>query len=244
MLITILHQPNQRIEHIQKNLKRENIDIENRALENDDLAPGLFDSNALIFYCDANGSDSLEFITRVRSIKRSIPIIVVDAAENPGVKKKALALGADCYFSEPLAYHSLALFIKNLIFRKTLRNANKWLRAYNVWLDVESRFAKRENYSIALRNKEFELLEFFIINRGKILTRNTILENVWDRNANFASNTVDVHINRLRRKVDDPFAKKLIHTIHCIGYVFDQREPAYRGQKSEMVRKKRKNRAK
>ncbi|MEK7172301.1 MAG: response regulator transcription factor [Patescibacteria group bacterium] len=244
MLLTILHQPNQRIEHIQRNLKRENIEVDHRALENDDLAPGLFDSNAFLFYCDANGCDSLSFIQRVRSIKRSIPIIVVDAVENQDVKKKALALGADCYFSEPLAYHSLALFIKNLIFRKTLNNANKWLRAFNVWLDIESRFAKRENYSIALRNKEFELLEFFIINRGKILTRNAILENVWDRNANFASNTVDVHINRLRRKIDDPFSEKLIHTIHCIGYVFDKREPEYRGQQSEINRKRRKAKSK
>ncbi|MBI4994337.1 response regulator transcription factor [Candidatus Peregrinibacteria bacterium] len=223
MLITILHQPNQRIEHLQKNLKRENINVEHRILEDDDLAPGFFESHAFIFYCDSVGCDSLLFITRVRTIKRSIPIIVVDSSERPEIKKKALELGADCYFSEPIAYHSLALFIKNLIFRKTLRNANRWLRAFDVWLDVESRFAKREQFSIPLRHKEFELLEFFIINRGKILTRNTILENVWDRNANFASNTVDVHINRLRRKIDDPFREKLIHTIHCLGYVFEKR---------------------
>lgn len=224
MLINILHQPNQRTDHLQKNLKRENINVEHRAIESDDLAPGLFESSAFIFYCDRLGCDCLPFIPRVRSIRRSIPIIVIDSSDRPEIKKKALNLGADCYFSEPLAYHSLALFIKNLVFRKTLRNANRWLRAFNVWLDVESRFAKRDHSAILLRHKEFELLEFFIINRGKILTRNTILENVWDRNANFASNTVDVHVNRLRRKIDDPFPEKLIHTIHCLGYVFEKRD--------------------
>ncbi len=83
---------------------------------------------------------------------------------------------------------------------------------------------KRSNKIFRLRNKEFSLLEFFIINRGKILTRNLILEHVWDRNANFASNTVDVHINRLRQKIDVPFREKLIHTVPCVGYVFDRRK--------------------
>ena len=90
MLLTILHQPNQRIEHIQRNLKRENIEVDHRALENDDLAPGLLIQTLFFFYCDANGCDSLSFIQRVRSIKRSIPIIVVDAVENQDVKKKLL----------------------------------------------------------------------------------------------------------------------------------------------------------
>ena len=98
----------------------------------------------------------------------------------------------------------------------------KWLRAYDIWLNMRRRFVKRHKLVIPLRNKEFALLEFFIINRGKIVTRDDILEHVWDRNGNFASNTVDVHINRLRRKLDRPFPEKLIHTIHCVGYRFEK----------------------
>lgn len=99
----------------------------------------------------------------------------------------------------------------------------KWVRAFDIGIDLMRHRVKRREKYIPLRNKEFSLLEFFIENQGKVLTRDTILEFVWDRNGTFASNTVDVHVNRLRRKLDDGFKEKLIHTVHCIGYIFEKR---------------------
>lgn len=100
---------------------------------------------------------------------------------------------------------------------------NLLTKAFDVRLDARAHFVKRQNQPIPLRNKEFALLEFFIMNQGRVLTRDDILECVWDRNGHFTSNTVDVHINRLRQKIDRPFKEKLIHTVHCVGYVFDRR---------------------
>ena len=102
---------------------------------------------------------------------------------------------------------------------------HKRVRLYDIHLDLEHRFARRNKQTFPLRNKEFALLEFFMNNRGRVLTRDSILEHVWDRNATFSSNTVDVHINRLRRKLYDPFREKLIHTVHCLGYIFEKRKP-------------------
>lgn len=118
--------------------------------------------------------------------------------------------------SEP----DLVLRLKRLVCLKADACITHALAAYTISLDLRRRIALRGHKAICLRNKEFELLEFFILNRDKTLPRDLILEFVWDRNADFASNTLDVHVNRLRRKLGDRQPYKLIHTVHAIGYRF------------------------
>lgn len=225
MLIVILHQPNQRIEHLHQNFSNENIEIENCEWKPyTDVSANIADANAVIIYCDKSNKEIVKSITEIRLLKNYIPIIVMDEKEDAETKNRIFELGADGYFSQPFFYRVIARYIKNLIFKKHSLNGNKWMRAFGICLDLEKRFVKRSRYMTQLRNKEFALLEFFLANRGKIITRNDILEHVWDRNSRFSSNTVDVHINRLRRKIDDPFREKLIHTVHCLGYVFEKRK--------------------
>ncbi len=220
----ILHKAGQRIWNLQKGLGYENIKTHSKIWEpSKELGPEIFDTNILILGCDSPDYGIIYIIPELRTKKYLFPIVVIDESKNEETKKLADSLGADTYFAKPFLFRNLAIELKNLVYKKENLMNHKWLRAYNIWLDMENRLVKRDKHTIPLRNKEFALLEFFIINRGKVLSRNAIMEHVWDRNANFASNTVDVHINRLRKKLDDPFREKLIHTIPCIGYSFEKR---------------------
>lgn len=95
---------------------------------------------------------------------------------------------------------------------------NHILQIGELTLNIETHEAERECHPLNLRNKEFGLLESLMRNPGKPLTRTYLLENVWDRNTSILSNTVDVHVNRLRQKVDDGFKYDMIKTVHCVGY--------------------------
>ncbi len=188
-----------------------------------DLNGELFDSAFVLIYADPHHHKLLEEVAQIRQRKYSLPIIILDESEHTNIKNKILQNGADAYFAKPFEYREIATEIKQIMCKKESLCVHKWLRAFDIWLDLNKRLVRRCNQIIPLSNKEFSLLEYFIINRGKIITRDSLMEYVWDRNANFASNTVDVHVNRLRKKLDDPFKEKLIHTVHCVGYVFDRK---------------------
>lgn len=94
-------------------------------------------------------------------------------------------------------------------------------------LDADSRRFFVGGNRIFLRNKEFSLLYYFIENMGKVLSRTQILEDVWDRNIVCPTNTVDVHVSNLRRKIKTHTDKECIKTVHCIGYIFDPHDNSY-----------------
>lgn len=224
MKAILLHKPGKRTGDITKGLLAEGIRI-NRQSWNPkrDLHHKILDVNVILIHCDSPDRDILALIPLLRRKKYLIPIAVIDETENAETKRCALEWSADEYFSKPVSYRLLAMRLKNIVCHKENLARSSWLRAFNIWLDTEHRFVKRDNQVIPLRNKEFLLLEYFILNRGKLITRNSLLENVWDRNAEFSSNTIDVHINRLRLKIDRPFREKFIHTVPCMGYIFEKR---------------------
>lgn len=88
-------------------------------------------------------------------------------------------------------------------------------------LDPVARKLYIDKHVIILRNKEFNLLEYFLMNAGRVVSRTQILEEVWDRNIFCATNTIDVHVSRLRQKLKFYFGRDLIRTVHCIGYIFE-----------------------
>jgi len=92
-----------------------------------------------------------------------------------------------------------------------------------ITLDLARRKCLIANMALKLRNKEFLLLSYFIKNAGKVLSRTEILEEVWDRNIFCTTNTVDVHVSSLRQKLKKYSKEKIIETVHCIGYIFEQR---------------------
>ncbi|MBD3156924.1 hypothetical protein GF369_03790 [Candidatus Peregrinibacteria bacterium] len=120
--------------------------------------------------------------------------------------------------TEATTMRQLAYDMKNRLDGFIRKHAEKTLQVSDLLLYPHKRSAYRFEHKIALRNKEFHLLEFLMRNTNMVLSRQKILEHVWDRNARLFTNTVDVHINILRKKLDYKDGFKLIETIHCHGY--------------------------
>ena len=153
-----------------------------------------------------------------------VPIIMLTARDTVMDRITGLQLGADDYLPKPFDTQELLARMKG-IFRRiqyTQTNDAVQLTFKDLKLDIMSRQVMRGSNTIELTNKEFELLHVFMKNINRVLTRDILLEQVWGYEHVVETNVVDVYIRYLRRKVDDPFEKKLIHTIRGAGYVLKE----------------------
>lgn len=124
------------------------------------------------------------------------------------------------FFVRPFPFRSIAGEVRSLVFLSREPSTCQTLRVRDLELNRDTHEVHWKGQQIHLRNKEFVLLEFLMLNSGKLLSREIILETVWDRNANIFTNTVDVHINKLRKKIDYQVSEKFIRTVYCSGYIF------------------------
>ena len=124
------------------------------------------------------------------------------------------------YFTRPFSFRFIGNEVRSLVYRQREQSTYQVLRVRELELNRDTHEVRWNGNSIFLRHQEFILLEFLMLNAGRLLSREIILESVWDRNANMFTNTVDVHINKLRKKIDYNVKEKFIHTIHCTGYIF------------------------
>jgi two-component system, OmpR family, copper resistance phosphate regulon response regulator CusR len=134
---------------------------------------------------------------------------------------KGLNLGADDYLVKPFAFSELLARIHTILRRGPARQVQV-LRVGDLEIDLLRQRASRGNTRLDLTPKEFALLSLFARRAGQVLSRTSIAEQVWDLNFDSETNVVDVHVRRLRSKVDDPFEAKLIHTVRGVGYVLDK----------------------
>lgn len=162
--------------------------------------------------------DGFRFIQRLRGQGIATPILVLTARDSVSDKVKGLDLGADDYLTKPFAFAELLARIRALLRRGTPQ-ASPVLQVADLTLDPAARRVTRAGRSIELTAKEFALLEYFLRNAGRVLTRTMILEHVWDQSFDSYTNVVDVYVNYLRKKVDQGFEPKLIHTVRGVGYV-------------------------
>lgn len=180
-------------------------------------------SNALAFIvlADRDLNEALKTIEFLTARRENNHVFLIDTMSSAARIK--LCSMYQCTYLDISYPQLIGAHIRKQVYQQQHSVLQKFMKAYDVFIDLERRVVKRHDKLIDLKNKEFSLLEYFVLNKGKLLTRTTILEQVWDRNAHFGSNTLDVHVNRLRRKLDDPFKIKLIHTVHSIGYRFDNK---------------------
>ncbi|GAB6064735.1 heavy metal response regulator transcription factor [Deferrisoma palaeochoriense] len=164
------------------------------------------------------GLDGFRFIQKLRGQGIATPILVLTARDSVSDKVKGLDLGADDYLTKPFAFAELLARIRALLRRGTPQ-ASPVLQVADLTLDPAARRVTRAGRSIELTAKEFALLEYFLRNAGRVLTRTMILEHVWDQSFDSYTNVVDVYVNYLRKKVDQGFEPKLIHTVRGVGYV-------------------------
>ena len=158
----------------------------------------------------------------LRLAKVNTPVLMLTAMDEVGDKVKGLNLGADDYLAKPFEAPELVARVGALL-RRDKANKGHLIRVADLEIDRDARRVSRGGTPIALTRREYDLLEALAANEGRVLSRETIQERVWSDDEAF-SNTVDVFIGTLRKKVDAPFGKKLIHTEIGFGYVLRSAE--------------------
>lgn len=168
------------------------------------------------------GIGGLELCKKLKSQRPDIPVLMLTALGTTEDKIEGFDAGANDYLVKPFEFRELVARVKVLLrtFDKTYESGSK-LMAGDLELDLDRKTVKRGNLQISLTSKEFSLLEYFMRNPGRVLTRNEIAEKVWDVNYDFSTNVVDVYVNFLRKKIDKGFDKKYIRTRVGFGYVFE-----------------------
>lgn len=165
--------------------------------------------------------NGLEVLARLRKKKVNTPVLLLTAKGEVEDKVDGLNKGADDYLTKPFAFSELLARIRVLL-RRGKAEVKTVLQCNDLTLDLLSHKVKRKGVDIELTSKEYSLLEYFMRNQGKVLTRTMIAEHVWDYNFDTFTNVIDVYINHLRKKIDKPYPKKLVHTLRGVGYVMKE----------------------
>ena len=168
------------------------------------------------------GLDGWAIIKALRRDGLSTPVLFLTARDSVEDRVKGLELGADDYLVKPFAFSELLARVRSLLRRSPVCQ-QETIRVSDLELDAVRHRASRAGTRLELTPKEFALLSLFARREGEVLSRTLIAEQVWDVNFASDTNVVDVHVRRLRAKADDPFPKKLIHTVRGVGYVLDER---------------------
>ena len=162
--------------------------------------------------------DGFEVIKRIRAKKNKVPILLLTARDNIDDKVKGLDYGADDYLVKPFIFKELMARIRVLL-RRNSGNADNVITVANLKVDLDAKTVFRDGVLIKLSGREYSILEYLIRNKGKILPRERIEDHIWNYDYEGGTNVIDVYIRYLRKKIDDSYTPKLIHTIRGLGYV-------------------------
>jgi two-component system copper resistance phosphate regulon response regulator CusR len=165
--------------------------------------------------------DGWSVLSELRREGVQTPVLFLTAKDSLPDRVKGLNLGADDYLVKPFAFSELLARVRSILRRGPSRRAET-LRRGDLEIDLVRHRAARAGRKLELTPKEFSLLSFLARHPGEVQSRTAIAEQVWDMNFDGGTNVVDVHVRRLRSKVDDPFELKLIHTVRGMGYVLDE----------------------
>ena len=168
--------------------------------------------------------DGLEVLKRIRKGKNSVPILVLTAKDTVEDIVKGLDAGCDDYLTKPFNFMVLLARIRALLRREKI-DKEPLLKIADLTLSPITHKVTRMEKEVELTSKEYALLEYFMRNPDKVLTRTMISEHVWDYHFDSLTNVVDVYVNYLRKKIDKDFELKLIHTIRGVGYILSTTRP-------------------
>lgn len=164
------------------------------------------------------GISGLEVCKNLRQVGYKGAILILTGSWKTSDKVQLLDAGADDYITKPYSPPELLARVRAVLRRQAVTPPSSSLQVGELKLDTVRRKVWREQKEIALRRKEFDLLECLMRNQGRTMTRSSLIDQVWEMNASVWVSSVDVHIKYLRDKVDKPFSKQLIKTVHGIGY--------------------------
>jgi two-component system copper resistance phosphate regulon response regulator CusR len=164
--------------------------------------------------------NGIKICQAIREKYKFIPILILSQLGNIKNKIEILDSGADDYLVAPFEFIELLARIRALSRRNNFYKKAKVYSVSDLELDAETKMVTRNGININLTTKEFDLLEYFLKNSGKVVTRRELTEKVWDTSFDGTTNKIEVYINYLRRKIDKGFQDKLIHTVVGKGYLF------------------------
>jgi len=225
MRILLIEDDQRAANAIAKGLRSEGyaVDIAYDGITGEELAK-VNDNDIIILDLMLPRQDGWTTCANLRRDKVMTPILMLTALDDVSDRIKGLDSGADDYLPKPFHFGELLARIRSLTRRKTEVRTSV-IEKCGVRLDISTHKAHREGKEISLTAKEFALLELFIMNAGRIISRDTISEHLWDMNFEPRSNVIESFIKYLRQKVDRGFSAPLIHTIRGAGYMFSDREP-------------------
>jgi len=164
------------------------------------------------------GMDGLAIVAALRASDNHTPVLILSALDQVDDRVRGLKAGGDDYLTKPYAFSELMARIESLLRRGAGGKTETKLRVGELEIDLLARTVRRGPAEIELLPREFRLLEYLARNAGHVVTRTMLLEQVWDYHFDPQTNVIDVHISRLRQKIDKGFAKPMLHTVRGAGY--------------------------
>jgi DNA-binding response OmpR family regulator len=178
--------------------------------------------DAIVLDLGLPGADGLELVRALRARQDPVPILILTARSAVADRVAGLDTGADDYVQKPFAFPELVARIRALLRRGT-PIAPTVLTVADLEVDLGRFEVRRAGVPIAVTAKEFAILEYFVRHAGELVTRTTLLERCWDESYDGLSNLVDVHVGRLRRKLDVGGGTPLLHTVRGAGFILEER---------------------
>ena len=170
------------------------------------------------------GMDGLTLIETIRKAGNSTPVLILSALSDVDDKVQGLKAGGDDYLTKPFAFIELLARIEALVRRSSIQEDTTSLQVDDLYIDLISRKVLRQDLEIKLKPREFQLLEYMMRNKRQIVTRAMLLQAVWNYHFDPQTNVIDVHISRLRQKIDKDYSLSLIRTVRGVGYVLGSSE--------------------
>lgn len=182
---------------------------------------GIADYDTIILDIMMPHVDGLQVLRELRSRGIETPVLFLTARDSVSDRVEGLDLGADDYLTKPFAFEELLARIRVLVRRRSGSKTNIYTLA-DLTVDTQKREVKRGDTRISLSSREFAILEYMIVNKNIVLTRENLEQHVWNYDYEGSSNMIDVYIRYLRKKIDENFEPRLIHTVRGAGYVLKE----------------------
>jgi heavy metal response regulator len=224
MRVLVIEDEKQLLKIIGERLKEEGYatDLVRDGIEGLHFAESL-DYDCIILDIMLPSMDGFSVLRKLRARKINTPILILTAKDTIKDKVSGLDLGADDYITKPFSFEELIARVRAMLRRKSSEKETV-LFISDLTLDLITREVSRGNHLIELTSKEFAILEYFLRNKGKVLTKSQIANHVWNYEFEYKSNIVEVYVRYLRKKLEDNFENKLIHTVSGVGYVIKVKE--------------------